>query len=280
MIVNNFLHRATGKLEKAGIASARLDVLILLEDVLARNRASILAHPELNLSSRQITMLNNYITQRTLHTPLAYIRGTSMFYGRSFTITTDVLVPRPESEAMITLLLRISKRAPNALHIADIGTGSGCLGITAKLELPTAQVGLYDISPAALACATHNAKLYGVEVMIEKVDLIKEVSTPGSRYNVVLANLPYVPDDFPINQAAAHEPKIALFAGSDGLDLYRRIFMQVATLTDRPRHIITESLQPQHSKLKNIAKKAGYYLQETEGLAQHFLDTLDRIGPN
>jgi len=264
MQLGDFLNTAIQQLKAAGIESARLDVLILLEDVLHRDRASLIAHPEMVLTQAHIALLNTYITLRCSHTPLAYIRGKTAFYGRDFIVNTYTLVPRPETEAMITILKKL--KLPAHPHIADIGTGSGCLGITAALELPHSEVFLYDTSAAALKVASTNARQLGARVHIAEQDLL---TRDAHHYDVILANLPYVPTTYPVNRAAEHEPPVALFSGTDGLEHYRRFWQQVAI--NQPHYVIAEALLHQHDSLEQLAREANYQLSATEGLAQSFI---------
>ncbi len=268
MTIQQWLDENTAILSGANIDSARLDCLILLEDVLGRDRASLLAHPEDALSETHIGILHTKIAQRYKHVPLAYIRGTAPFYGRDFAVTPDVLVPRPETETMITLLKSIPAPADTPRMLWDVGTGSGCVGITAALEIPQAGVILSDVSPQALHVAKHNAQRLDVQATIIKADLLEGVAAQA--VDIVIANLPYVPQALPINDAARHEPALALFAGPDGLDLYRRFWQQLATWQHKPAHVLTESLAIQHAKLASFASDAGYTLARTEGLIQQF----------
>ena len=265
MNVQQFLTETTKKLTAAGIKTARLDCLVLLEDVLDIDRAALLAHPEIELSPAQIARLNNYVIQRQQHTPLAYIRDRIMFYGREFAVNNKVLVPRPESETIIDMLKTTSLL--HAPRIADIGTGSGCLGITAALEIHDARVYLYDIDPAALEVARKNAHAHKVGVYIAQQDLLKNCT---EQFDAILANLPYVPDHYPINAAARHEPELALFAGEDGLDIYRVFWQQIKTLRTKPRYIITESLVAQCQSLAELARTSGYKLTAAKDLIQIF----------
>lgn len=268
MTIGSWLADATNQLSAAGIMTARLDCLVILEDITGLPRASVLAHPEQVLTDAQSASLNTFITQRVQHIPLAYIRGRSEFYGRQFQVNAHVLVPRPESESIIDLLLGLP--LPAHPRIADIGTGSGCLGITAQLELPAADASLFDIDEDVLTMAHKNAQSLGAEVTTLRNDLLTGIHEP---FDVVLANLPYVPDDYPINAAARHEPALALFAGKNGLDEYRRLLSQ---LSDRPAaltvpYLITESLPEQHDPLAHLAANTGYALSQTQGLAQLFI---------
>lgn len=265
MTIAAFLQAAQKQLQNAGIATARLDCFILLEDALSLNRAALLAHPEQEIDQSHLLALNKKIAQRALHKPLAYIRHNVFFYGRSFYIDHHVLIPRPESEAIISLLKQLHLSA--SPRIADIGCGSGCLGITAALET-NATVHFYDISPSALRVAKRNARTYKVRGQYYEQNLLEHSWGP---YDAVLANLPYVPTDYAINQAATHEPKLALFAGKDGLDLFRNFWRQIAS--ERPTYVITESFPFQHEQITQLAKIAGYSLQATDDFAQCFIAT-------
>jgi release factor glutamine methyltransferase len=167
---------------------------------------------------------------------------------------------------MVELLKKIDFSAPQL--IADVGTGSGCLGITAALELPASQVYFLDSELQALATAKHNAEQWHVHGTF----IHSNVLDPWpADYTVVLANLPYVPDMYPINKAAQHEPRMALFSGSDGLNHYKLFWQQLAGHNPKPHHVITESLPAQHHAVALLARNAGYILYAAGGYAQHFI---------
>jgi release factor glutamine methyltransferase len=269
MSTEQWLRQAFTTLTAAGITTARLDSIVLLEDCLRTNRAQLLAHPELILSTSQRKVLDTWITRRQTHEPLAYIRGKTEFYGREFKVSAAVLEPRPESETMIDLLITAREAyldAP-AWSIADIGTGSGVLGITAKLELPNSTVELLDIDADALEIAKMNVIKYTTIISVIKNDLLAD---SDNTYDVLLCNLPYVPDDYPINIAAQAEPKIAIFGGTDGLNLYRRLFEQIRILQNKPLLILTESLPTQHAQLSTIAAQAAYKQTQEDDFIQVF----------
>lgn len=265
MTIKDLLSEGEQQLKAVGISSARLDVLILLEDMLKRDRSWVLAHPEHSLNNLQARRLERKIDRRASHVPLAYIRGFSEFYGRRFKVNRHVLEPRPESETIIELLKEFPLPARPA--IADVGTGNGAIGITAALELPGSIVDLYDISSGALAVAKHNTHLHELRLRVRKMNLL---SRPLRPYNVVLANLPYVPDKWKINEAAMAEPRIAIYGGNDGLDIYRKLFHQLRRFTWKPRFILTESLPPQHQKLADIALENGFKLRAAADFIQIF----------
>lgn len=281
--MNDWLKQAGAILEEAGVATARLDALVLLEDVTGKDRAWLLAHPEHRLPAAQQAELTKLLKGRAKHTPLAYLRGTTEFYGRNFVITPAVLEPRPESETMIDLLGGLSsagklraengKEGGNVLKIADVGAGSGALGITAKLEFPKGRkvvVDLLEIDPEAAKIAKTNVEKHTTSISVIRSDLLEGSAMD---YDVLLCNLPYVPDGHTVNQAAMHEPRIAIFGGPDGLDIYRRLFKQVSGLKKQPLYILIEALPPQQDSLRTIAEQAGYGLEKTDDFIQVFART-------
>lgn len=271
MTFHELIKTATTNLVGAGIDSSRLDVLILLGDVTGQDRAALLTHPEYELNQEQASVLEGFIERRAKHEPLAYIRGKTEFYGREFIVNKDVLVPRPESEDFINILTSISKgQSFLEYQIADVGTGSGALGITAQLEFPETSVTLTDIDSAALSVAEQNGFMHGLELSYVKDDLLSHAKKRGAKIDIILANLPYVPNDYTINQAASHEPRLALFAGEDGLDLYRQLWKQISELSNKPQLVLTESLLQQHKPLSKLALSSGYVLKTTAGLVQHY----------
>jgi release factor glutamine methyltransferase len=269
MTVAYWLKTATQYLQSKSIVTARLDCLVLLEDTAQIDRAKILAEPTTEISDGAVRHLQKLLNRRAQHEPLAYIRGHSEFYGRNFKVSSAVLVPRPESETMIELLKGLTDLPANP-RIADIGSGSGALGITAALELPTAVVDLLEIDDGALQISQINVVLHTTSCTVIKSDLLAQ---SGHDYDVLLCNLPYVPDEYEINRAARHEPKIALFAGADGLDLYRRLFLQIDSFNKKPLFVLCEALPEQHATLATLAAAHGYQLTTTDDFIQLFEPT-------
>lgn len=280
MTISEWLKTAERKLVQAGVSTARLDALVLAEDVSGKDRSWLLANPELELSSAQVAKIEKLLACRARHEPLAYVRGKTEFYGRTFILTSAVLEPRPESETMIDILLKICAADPlfkdaldapvsttKSISIADVGAGSGALGITASLEVPNSHVQLLEIDEEALKVAKNNVDLFTLSINTIESNLL--ASAPQN-YDVLLCNLPYIPDGHTINSAALHEPRLAIFGGPDGLDIYRRLFKQVAKLPNQPLYILCESLPPQHSELARIAAKSSYQLAETDDFIQAF----------
>ena len=284
MKIQTWLNDSIKRLQAVGITSARLDVLIVLESTLEKSRTWIAAHDDVEFSESVVLKLNKKILQRENHTPLAYIIGSKEFYGRKFSVNESVLVPRPESEDTIDLLIDLASseqwlvdgKKTNQLPtinyplftILDIGTGSGILAITAQLELPDAVVVATDISEVALVVAKQNAEHLNAPVQFYQADML-DIPT-SIKPDVILANLPYVPDTLITSQEITKEPTVALFSGKDGLNHYRRFWNQVINLNPKPETIITESLENQHTYLSQLALTAGYKLTQTKALTQLF----------
>lgn len=264
MTTDDAVRTLTKTLSRAGIETARLDVLILLEDVLNTNRTQLLAESDYRLTDSEFRAVSKLVQKRAQDIPLAYLRHKVEFYGRQFYVDHHVLVPRPESESIIDLLKGLDFAKPS---VADIGTGSGALGITAALELPGANISLLDVDSGALAVAHKNARTHNVVVHSVQSDLL---ANTNELYNVLLCNLPYVPKNMLVNKAAGYEPRLALFGGVDGLDLYRRLFEQLNERADQPRYVLCESFPSQHHDLAQIARQAGYLLQRTQDFGQLF----------
>jgi len=266
MTIDTFLAQVTQRLQIAGIETARLDCLVLLEDAVGKDRSWLLAHPEFELSLEQQQVLQQSITRRELHEPLAYIRGHVEFYGREFLVNKHTLVPRPESESFIDLLKKYTLNT-NSTRILDLGTGSGCIGITGVLECPTTYMTLSDVDEAALHVAHKNTELLSAKVTLVASDLL---STITERFDIIMTNLPYVPDHHPVNKPVHFEPHDALYAGLDGMDLYRKFWQQVQSLDAKPMLIMTESLPEQHNLQSKLATAVGYDYVEAQGLVQFF----------
>ncbi|MCA9342448.1 peptide chain release factor N(5)-glutamine methyltransferase [Candidatus Saccharibacteria bacterium] len=257
--IKQWLKTSYQELKQVGVDNYSLDCLILLEYVLKTNRARSLAHQDDELSETQLKELNRLLYRRVNREPIAYILESKEFYGREFAVDKNVLIPRPESESFIELL---KKHGLTEGLLIDVGTGSGILGITSKLEAPKLKVTLSDISNVALEVAGKNAQILNADVTLKKQTLFNEY------YDVVLANLPYVPKDMLVEKELGFEPKIALFVDGDGLDTYRGFCDKVAIF--KPKYVLTESLKSQHHKLAILLEVCSYELIDSQGLVQLF----------
>ena len=163
-----------------------------------------------------------------------------------------------------------SNHKVSPLTIVDVGTGSGCLAITAKLECSNAQVYATDIDSDCITIGQKNAELLKANVQFLQGNLLDPLTEHNIKPDILLCNLPYVPDEHTINKAATFEPRHAIFGGPDGLDLYRRLFEQFGSLKRLPKYVLTESLPFQHKELAAIAASSGFTLIESRDFIQVF----------
>ena len=270
MTIQEAIAQTTQQLDQAGIGTPRLDTLVLLEDITGLSKARLLTHPEQLLDQNQIDKLKKQVQQRSQQLPLSYVRGKTEFFGYNFLVDQRVLEPRPESETMIEELNKLVVH--NKInHVIEIGTGSGALIIAAKLSNPSIQVYATDISTDCLRVARLNLQAYKLNIPLLQGDLLHALPARAwQQHTAIIANLPYVPDNWQINPPAQHEPPTAIFGGDDGLDIYRRLFTQLQDIATAPEFILTESMPPQHIRLSNIAKQHSYSLSATNDFIQVF----------
>jgi release factor glutamine methyltransferase len=204
---------------------ARRDAETLLLHILGKDRTWLMTHGDGELSVAEAGRFAALIERRYSGEPVQYIVGENEFYGLPFRVTDEVLIPRPETEHLVEKVIELAGRFPQA-RIVDVGTGSGAIAIALAHALGNAQITGVDISAAALEVARENATLNGVADRIDfrKSDLLTEVA--GGRFEIVASNPPYVPladrDSLAV-EVREHEPALALFAGLDGLSVYRRL---------------------------------------------------------
>ena len=271
MTIQTWLDKTTAHFATNEIKSAWLDALLLLESVSNKDRAWILAHANETITGlltlHQLEQLVSDIARRANHEPIAYIVGKKEFYGRSFAVTKDVLIPRPESEAFLELLPDVCNHEKLDKRLLDVGTGSGALAISTKLSHPHLTVSATDISRKALRVALNNALSYDADVSFIQSDLLENVH---EKQDIIVANLPYVPVGFLVNQDVLHEPALAVFCQDDGLALIRQLFVQLPHKLQHGGFVFIESLEQQTSDVQMIAAAAGCSFVKKLGLVQVF----------
>jgi release factor glutamine methyltransferase len=215
-----------GALRLAHLPTGRRDAELLLLRALGRDRTFLLTHPDAELSPEQLDRYEAWIRRRAAHEPVQYIVGEQEFYGLSFRVTPEVLIPRPETEHLVEgLLMRVPHDVP--LRIADVGTGSGAIAVALAHALPLAQVTALDISPAALTVAQQNAQTHGVDRRMRFLpsDLLEAVR--GEGFDAIVSNPPYIAESEVLEaQVRDYEPHAALYAGTTGFEVYERLVPQ------------------------------------------------------
>ena len=269
LTVNDWLADATRQLVFNNVPSARLDAELLLAHTLRQPRTWLHGHGDDTLEARMIEIANARLDLRIDRVPVAYIVGHKEFYGRRFKVTTATLIPRPESEALIevlngTLPKNESFLSERPLRLVDVGTGSGILGITAKLEHPELDVTLADISRHALKVATTNATTLHAEVTALQSNLLADYPFVA---DIIIANLPYVNPEWERSPETDHEPPLALFAEKNGLSLIFELLIQTKSKLVNGGKLILEADPEQHPDIIKEAIKNGLVLTETNDYA-------------
>lgn len=223
---------------EASTRVSRRDAEALLGHVIGRDRAWLIAHMDDELSAADHTAFASVVSRRASGEPLQHITGVQEFFGLAFKVSADVLIPRPETEHLVESVLDWAHSQSDAqpgsgshLRIADVGTGSGAIAIAIASALENAQLSAIDISPAALAIARFNAVQHGVDKRIRFIegDLLSPFAEQPKSLDAIASNPPYVAladRDTLALEVRDHEPELALYAGPDGLAMYRRLIPQ------------------------------------------------------
>ena len=203
-----------------------LEAQVLLGGKLGKSRAWIFAHSETVLTKAELSQLDQWVNRRLNHEPLPYILGQWEFYGLNFSITPDVLIPRPETEQLVDLGLGWLKDHPGPRKAVDVGTGSGCIAASLAYWSPELVVYACDRSMAALRVASQNFRSHGLanRVMPVACNLLAALRGP---FDLICANLPYIPSETLADLAVSRfEPRLALDGGPDGLRLIEPLLAQ------------------------------------------------------
>ena len=274
--IADFLAISTKTLSKAGIASARLDSELILAHVLRRSREWLLAHDAVALTQPQQQQARQLLLQRTQRQPIAYLTGRRDFYGHSFLVNEQVLVPRPESEVILAMLDELAQDH-HLRTVFDVGTGSGCLAISIKLAHPDLAVSACDISESALPVARCNAARLlpsGQQIKFYQSDLLSGLPV-GSQFDLIVANLPYLsPGHDGLSPELAYEPATALYADDDGLSLIKQLITTAPARLTLGGYLLLEMNTDQIETVANYA--AGYRYQVVKQEPFHLLMRLIR----
>lgn len=231
VVVRSLLADARQRLTKVGIPEAALEARLLLAHAMGIEPTQLLLEPDLIVSVSQSAAFEAFMMRRLTREPVAYIIGEREFYGLSFQVDKRVLIPRPETELLVETALTVaSERAADgeALLIADVGTGSGCIVVSLAVHLQKARFFGLDLSQEAVTLAQSNAQRHGVSGRIVFLDgnLLEPLPEP---VDVIVANPPYVPTpnvETIQPEIRLHEPRMAVEGGNQGLEVTRRLLME------------------------------------------------------
>ena len=246
--------------ENKSLENPRLEIEIFLQHILDCKKIDLYVNFENEVSSHDLNTLKGYIKRRLENEPSQYIVGKSNFYGRNFYVDNNVLIPRPETEILINACIEFLSMKDNP-EIIDIGTGSGCIGITLAKEIPSSNVIAIDCSEEALAVAEKNAKNIGIKnIDFVKSDFLKQ--TIDLRADLLVSNPPYIPKEDISNLMAdvkEYEPSKALTDNLDGLEFYRVFSKKFDPIIKIDGALIVEVGKDKHPlRAKKIFEKFGH----------------------
>jgi release factor glutamine methyltransferase len=264
---------------------ARRDTETLLLHVLKMNvpdanLAWLIAHDGEPLAADAAATFCDLIERRLAGEPIQYITGEAEFYGLPFHVNGDVLIPRPETEHLVETATALAAKlrltgAISEVRIVDVGTGSGAIAVALAHALPFAQIAATDISAAALAVAKANAARHGVadRVRFFEGDLLEPVA--GEHFDMVVSNPPYVPESDRNTldvEVRDYEPAQALFAGEDGLAIYRRLIPAAFEALVLGGFLALEIGYGQQEAMQALLKKEGFagieFIADLQGIAR------------
>jgi release factor glutamine methyltransferase len=264
--VGRLLEWTTTHLQKKGVESPRLEAQLLLAHALGCSRTELYMRHEAQPAEAPRARFRELVQQRLKGCPVAYLLGRKEFFSLEFEVSQAVLIPRPDTEWVVTECLRLAKGL-TAPAILDVGTGSGCLAVAIASRNKSARVTAVDVSPDALAVARRNGERHGVADRIEFLqgDLFAPLP-PGARFDLILSNPPYIPHGDLAGLAADvrdHEPLLALDGGPDGFAVLDRILAGAPAHLTAGGHLILEMGAGQEAELRARAVRHGYELAPT-----------------
>ena len=277
MNIADALVSAAKRLEAAGVAAPRREVASLLALTLDRPNTFLIAHPEYQLTVEEAACFEEFVARREKREPFQYIAGHQEFYGLEFEVTPDVLIPRPETEILVEEAIKeIGKLAElrklDELSFCEIGVGSGCIAVSILHNVANATAVATDISDKAIAVARRNATRQGVadRLVLKQGDLFADVD---QKFDMIVSNPPYIPEsDLAEMQAEVRdfEPRNALFAGSDGLDVVRKVVDRAPKHLNACGSVILEIGIGQHEFVRDMFDPSlwafGGFLPDLQGI--------------
>ena len=273
--ISEALREAARVLAEGGVAEARREAGSLMAHALGRDRTYVLTHAERAPDAETLTRFRSSVARRAAGEPLQYVTGRQEFYGLDFEVTSDVLIPRPETELLVetALELLLGQESP---RVCEVGTGSGCVSVALLRERRDARAVALDISPAALRVAARNAARHGVAERLELIEsdcfaaLQEGDRTSGAAraegssgregvarrgrqlFHAVVSNPPYVSEeefDGLQREVREHEPRVALTPGGDGLGVIRRLLADAPRFLAPGGHLLFEIGFKQHEQV-------------------------------
>lgn len=269
-------------LTAAGIDNTRLEARLLMSRASGLSIEELISHGRDEATTVTVDGMQSLTARRIKREPMAYILGEREFWGLTFKVTSDVLVPRPDSETLIEAATALFPDRRRSLRLLDLGVGSGCLLLTLLREFPNAEGVGFEISPPARAVAEENARALGVERRTRFVtgdwNRADWTTSLGGPFDLVVSNPPYIASaeiGRLMPEVARYEPRGALDGGADGLDAYRQIAAGARKLITSEGWLLVEVGEGQAIDISAIFSAAGW----TPGKPWKDLAGVDRVVP-
>lgn len=267
--IQKLLNWVTEFLTGKGIDSPRLSAELLLSHVVGLKRIELYTQFDKPVAKQQLDHLHDLVKRAGQNEPIAYLVGKTEFYSLELNITTDCMIPRPETELLVARAIEFLRtRRTGTQFVCDLCTGSGCIAVAIAGNYPNARIIATDICDAALAIAAENVEKYqlGNRITLLCGDLFDPVvpQLDVNEFDLIVCNPPYVSDaeyeKFDRN-VKDYEPKIALFAGVDGLDIYRRIIEKAEQFLKPGAALMLEIGYAQGRAVKELLEQTGVFAE-------------------
>ena len=270
MNIKQILEYGVKKLESADIDSKYIDARLILSHLLGKPIEYLISHYDVKIEDSIFHQYKMLIHRRQNHEPIAHIVGYKEFYGRSFKVNQNVLIPRVDTEILIdAACLALSNKTDKDLKILDLGTGSGIIAITLVKEVQNAQLVAVDISDKSLDIAQENAVNLGASDRVEFIKSNWYKDLYKSKYDLIISNPPYIDindQNVMSLETKKYEPNLALYADDDGLINYHIIFENAEFFLKNSGEIMVEIGYNQYNKVQSLCSKYGYHI------IQHYQD--------
>lgn len=279
------LSYGTNELKRAKIESAQLDAEILISFLLECTREKLISNDQYPITNAQFNKYKKLIKKRAKHYPVAYLIGSKEFYGIDFFVNENVLVPRPETELLVEEVINYTKKLQakklKSYKLIEIGTGSGCIALSLAKYLPDAKITAVDVSEKALMVARKNRIFVGNShgcslrnVQFHKSNLFSNIK---SLPDIIVANLPYLTKNELREPSIAKEPRIALYGGKNGLEIYEKLFKQIKRRLINNHSQLTIFLEIGEKQAKKIQELSKRYFPEAVIEVKKDLSRRDRV---
>lgn len=248
---------------KAGLDDPRLSAEVLLAHVLRCQRIELYTRFNYVPTPEETTAFRQLVRRAAAFEPIAYLTGSKEFYSLQFKITPDVLVPRPETEMLVSEAVTHLRKLNRLGRMWDVCTGSGCIAVATAFHVPDVQALASDISPQAVAMAAENAAAHNVasRVRCRVADLLTlpEDCRDMAQFDVITCNPPYVADNQMVTETVKHEPPVAIHGGADGLDFIRPIIAKAGEFLATGSMLAMEFGFAQADAVRDLAMAAGCF---------------------